>query len=292
MVISLSTSGTRSQLDTSVLFCVEPSIDVEVIPSIDVEVVPSVDVEVVPSVDVEVVPSVDVEVVLSVDVEVVPSVEVEVVSLVDVEVVPSVDVEVVPSVDVEVVPSVDVEVVPSALQISVVYYPLPWLNSVDRRRLNSVDRRRVNSVNQRGMNSVDRCLDFYAANHCLEGVDCPLKLMDHTFQIQWLYYFSRERPLLPLDTLSCLSKLNIDLSYVARNNVILGIQLSEHVAHSGVDFCGYLIQRLGLNLLTVQQLLHHHTQTLQLIWLTVPSSWNSLPSSAVVAGSGSESARP
>ncbi|KAF3536309.1 hypothetical protein F2Q69_00019420 [Brassica cretica] len=27
----------------------------------------------------------------------------------------------------------------------------------------------------------------------------------------------------------------------------------------------------------MQQLLHHHTQTLQLIWLTVPGSWNSLP---------------
>ncbi|KAF3565663.1 hypothetical protein DY000_02018223 [Brassica cretica] len=24
-------------------------------------------------------------------------------------------------------------------------------------------------------------------------------------------------------------------------------------------------------------MLHHHTQTLQLIWLTVPGSWNSLP---------------
>ena len=67
------------------------------------------------------------------------------------------------------------------------------------------------------------------------------------------------------------------LSYVAHNCVILGIQLSEHVAHPGVDFRGYLIQRLGLNLLTLQQLLHHHAQTLRLIWLTVPSSWNSLP---------------
>ena len=82
---------------------------------------------------------------------------------------------------------------------------------------------------------------------------------------------------MPLDTLSCLSKLNIDLSYVARKSVILGIQLSEHVAHLGVYFRGYLIQRLGLNLLTLQQLLHHHTQTLQLICLTIPGSWNSLP---------------
>ncbi|KAF3567020.1 hypothetical protein DY000_02014808 [Brassica cretica] len=32
-----------------------------------------------------------------------------------------------------------------------------------------------------------------------------------------------------------------------------------------------------MNLHTLQQLLHHHTQTLQLIWLTVPGSWNSLP---------------
>ncbi|WZZ01263.1 hypothetical protein YC2023_073591 [Brassica napus] len=87
---------------------------------------------------------------------------------------------------------------------------------------------------------------------------------------------SRKRLLLPLDTLSCLSKLNIDLSYVDRKIVILVIQLSEHVAHPGIHFCGYLIQRLGLNLLTLQQLLHHHTQTLQLIWLTVPVSWNSL----------------
>ncbi|KAF2590543.1 hypothetical protein F2Q70_00039481 [Brassica cretica] len=60
------------------------------------------------------------------------------------------------------------------------------LKSVDRRRLNNVDRRRVKSIDRRGMNSVDRCLDFYAANRCLEGVDCPLRLMDHAFQIQWL----------------------------------------------------------------------------------------------------------
>ncbi|KAF2597369.1 hypothetical protein F2Q68_00009588 [Brassica cretica] len=70
---------------------------------------------------------------------------------------------------------------------------------------------------------------------------------------------------------------NIDSHWWSLSSVILGIQLNEHVAHPGVDFRGYLIQRLGLNLLTLQQLLHHHTQTLQLIWLTVPGSWNSLP---------------
>ncbi|KAF2589365.1 hypothetical protein F2Q70_00039602 [Brassica cretica] len=47
---------------------------------------------------------------------------------------------------------------------------------------------------------------------------------------------SRKGTLLPLDTFSCLSNLNIHLSYVACNSVILGIQLSEHVAHPGVDF--------------------------------------------------------
>ena len=57
------------------------------------------------------------------------------------------------------------------------------MNSIDRRELNSADRRRVNSVDRRGVNSIDRCLDFYAANRCLEGVDCPLRLMDHAFQI-------------------------------------------------------------------------------------------------------------
>ena len=47
--------------------------------------------------------------------------------------------------------------------------------SVDRHQVNSVDRHQVNSVDRRRINSVDRRLDFYAANRCLEGVDCPLR---------------------------------------------------------------------------------------------------------------------
>ncbi|KAF2537013.1 hypothetical protein F2Q68_00021006 [Brassica cretica] len=50
-----------------------------------------------------------------------------------------------------------------------------------------------------------------------------------------------------------------------------------HVVHPSVDVCRNLIQCLAMNLHTLQQLLHHHTQTLQLIWLTIPGSWNSLP---------------
>ena len=88
--------------------------------------------------------------------------------------------------------------------------------------------------------------------------------------------FSRECYLLPLDTLICFSKLNINPPYVVAHSIICCIQLGEHVVHPCVDVCGNLIERLSLNLLTLPQLLHHHTQILQLIWWTVRGSWSSL----------------
>lgn len=37
------------------------------------------------------------------------------------------------------------------------------------------------------MSSVIQYLDLYAVDFCLEGVNFPLRLMDHAFKIMWLY---------------------------------------------------------------------------------------------------------
>ena len=60
-----------------------------------------------------------------------------------------------------------------------------------------------------------------------------------------------------LYALGCLRNLNVHLTHMASYIVVFGTQVIEHVIHSGVDVCGDLIQRFPLDLLTLEQLLHH-----------------------------------
>ena len=63
--------------------------------------------------------------------------------------------------------------------------------------------------------------------------------------------------MLPLDALSSLSYLNVHLSHMAREIIVLGAQISEHMVHSGIDLGSNLVQSFPLELLSLEQLLQH-----------------------------------
>ncbi|KAF2568668.1 hypothetical protein F2Q68_00026141 [Brassica cretica] len=96
-------------------------------------------------------------------------------------------------------------------------------------------------------NSLNRQLLRFLSLRFLTSQLCCITVLNPMIH----HILSRKGTLLTLDTLSCLSKLNINPLYVVAHSIILCIQFSEHVVHSSVDI-------------------------LQLIWLTVTGSWNNL----------------